>query len=688
MPSNQDQHAQHAHIDYLPNLHDLIMTVWRHRATMITTIASITILGTMVILFKANSYNASSTIMVKDNSVNLAEFKEFTDTPKFDAMTILTEVKVLTSPTLALKTIEATKLYQTPQFEADTAQEALPKFMSSLRVSQQGVSKIIEVSFNSKDPELSARVANAHVDSYFMSQIDSKTKRVSDLSTWFQGRVKVLKEDVIKKSRAASEYRSAQKLVVGSDDQELIYAQINDASGKIGTAQTAKLDINSKLAAIETLKDSSDPDAINAIVSSGLIQGFKAQVNMAAQEAALLRGKFGSRHPSVVAANSKLAQAKASLRDETKKIKDTLKSDSIAKQAEIDMLRTHVATLEKEASEMRSKAIVFEGLRLEEKTSQKLLDSFLASYEGLQSQDNIARSDAVVVSPAVAPSIPSGPGNKVLFLGLLMFSGVLGLSIIFVLEVMRGGISNFEDIRKFGYKPLGILPDVQSPILISQNPHNSGFKEALKRIYMTGLSPSKAQSIMVTSALPREGRTTFALTMAYYMVSIGHKVIVIDTDFMSSTNNFSGDVSKTLGLNDYLTQNLDVNSIISTDQYGVSFIKAGSKTLSSPDMLNSQRFTDLIQMLKSRYNYVLIDSSPLLAHSESEAIARHVDGTVVIAEWAKTSHANISNVAITLKQINANVLGVVMNKVDIEKYKTFTPGSDFLLPNMSRADFS
>jgi Mrp family chromosome partitioning ATPase len=76
-----------------------------------------------------------------------------------------------------------------------------------------------------------------------------------------------------------------------------------------------------------------------------------------------------------------------------------------------------------------------------------------------------------------------------------------------------------------------------------------------------------------------------------------------------------------------------------------------------------------------------------LAHAEAEAIARHADGTVIIAEWMKTSHANISNIAVTLKQMNVNVLGVIMNKVDIDKYKKFTDGSDFLLPNISQADF-
>ncbi|MBL8641780.1 MAG: polysaccharide biosynthesis tyrosine autokinase [Alphaproteobacteria bacterium] len=675
-------------VDYLPNLQDLIMTVWRHRITMVITILCISILGICGVLLKPNTYDASTTIMIKDNSVNLEDFKEFTDTPKFDAMTVLTEAKILMSPTLALKTIETTELYKTDEFKSSTGDPkgSLPQFVQNLKVSQQGISRIISVSFQSKDPELAAKVANAHVENYFASQIDHKTKRLSDLSAWFESRVKILKEDVIQKSRAASEYRATQKLVVGQDGQELIYRQINEVSAKIGAAETSKLDIDSQLASIESLKDSSDPDAIATIVNSALIQNFKSAVNQSAQETALLRGKYGDRHPAVLAATGKLMQARAALRDETRKIKETLKSDSLSAQAEIDMLKSHLAQLEKDASDMRGKAIIYEGLRLEEKTSQKLLDSFLASYEGLQSQNSIARSDAVVVSPAVAPALPVGPSQKTLILAVIILSVVGALGIVFVLEVMRAGIRNFEDVRKLGYKPLGILPDVPSPILVAQNPHNSGLKEALKRIYMTGLLPSDARAIMVTSALPGEGRTTFALTMAHYIGSLGHKVIVVDTDFMSRSNQIRANKNNSMGLNDYLTSQVDLGMIISTGEAGVSFITAGSQNAPSPDILTSERFTDLLKTLKQRYHYVLIDTSPLLAHAEAEAIARHVDGTIIVAEWMKTSQTNILNMSATLKQIKAPVLGVVMNKVDIQKYKTFTPGSDFLLPNISQAN--
>lgn len=682
--------GQMVEIDYLPDFKEVAITIWRHRLTLLATMAAITLVGSVFILFKTNTYDAAATIMVKDNNVNLKNFQEINGGLKTDNTSIQTEVKVLMSPTLALKTIEDAKLYETEEFRSSTgdAKGSLAKFMKNVSVSQQASTRVIQISFRSEDPELAAKVANAHVDAYLKSQIDTKTERIEGLRSWFEERVQKLKTDVVNKSKAAGDYRAANNLIVDQDDQELIYKHINDASSKISAAQTLLLDTEAKLSAVEALKDADDPNAIAAIVNSQLIQRLKTEVSESAQEASELRGRFGARHPLVLAANNKLGQAQSSLADETLKIKDTLSSDAIAKRAEIEMLEKHLAALEKEANDMRAKMIVYKGLRLEQQTSQRLLDTFLANFEDIQNQENLARSDASIVSPAVAPSSPSAPGKFALLIGLMFASGCVGLGIIFIKETSRGGISNFEDIRKFGYKPMGILPDIANPIYVASSPQNSGYKEALKRIYMTGLLSAEGQSILVTSALPKEGRTTFTLSMAHYMRSIGHSVLVIDADFMNPTISFSEGNVKAAGFTDYLAGQAELSEIVTKNDAGLYIMKAGRQQLSSPDVLRSARFSGMMADLKKQYNFILIDSSPLLAHAESEVIAGKVDGVIVVTEWMKTSHPNVANVAITLGQVNAHVIGLAINRVDIERYKSYTTGSDFLLPNMTRADFS
>lgn len=684
----QPTHDRNTQIDYLPDMKNVVLSIWRHRIPMGLTMAAVILVGSPFILFKTNTYDASSTIIIKDDAVNLADFKDITEGQQFDSMTVQTEVKILTSPTLALKTINNTKLYNTDEFHSSSgdARGSLSKFIRRLTVSQLGASKVIQIGFRSEDPVLAADVVNAYVSAYLTSQIDNKSNRIDELGKWFEERVGKLKTDLIKKSSAVSQYRAAQNLIVDQDDKGLVYQLINDTSAKLSVAQTRKLDIDSKLNIIESLKDTEQPNAIADIIGSPLIQKLKTEVSEAAQDLATVNGNFGPRHPQVRAAQSKLSQARRSLGDETLKIKDTLKSDALATQAGIDMFQARLVQLEKEANDVQAKMIILNSLKVEEDTSKRLLNSFVANYENIQSQDNLARSDATVISPAVASTSPSAPGKTLLFLALMIISGCLGLAVVFFLEVMRGGIGNFEDIRKFGYKPLGVLPTIVNPIFVAQSSQNSSYKEALKRIYMASLLSAKTQTLLITSALPNEGRTTFALSMAHYMRSIGHAVLVIDADFMNPTISLRENQTNVLGLTDYLTGLSTLDDIISVNDTGLSLIKAGTQRLPSPDILRSDLFVHMMNTLKQRFNFIIIDSSPLLAHAESETIARHVDSIIVITEWMKTSHSAITSLSVTLAESKSKVVGLVLNKVDIDKYKTFTSGSDFLLPNMTKAD--
>jgi Mrp family chromosome partitioning ATPase len=166
--------------------------------------------------------------------------------------------------------------------------------------------------------------------------------------------------------------------------------------------------------------------------------------------------------------------------------------------------------------------------------------------------------------------------------------------------------------------------------------------------------------------------------------SLGHKVAVVDADFLKPS------LSKMVGpgrpgLTDLLTGRAALDEVASAGGAEMTIIPAGDPALFSPDMLHADRMRALVAQLRQRYAYVLIDSCPVLAHSEAGAIAEHMDGIVVVSEWMKTSRKNMDNMFAALGHVQTPVLGVVINKVDPAKYKTVTPGSDFLLPRPAKA---
>lgn len=680
------QEPQTPAFDYLPDAREILMTLWRHRRIMVAVMLVTILLGGLAVMLKPRAYQATAIVMLEDNPLNLEDFADVTGGKKFDNMTVLTETKVIQSPALAMQTIKALKLAENAEFNpgGDDEKAVLNKFTQNLKVTSQNTARVIEISFRSSSPELAAQIANAHAEAYLAAQIEFKKQRVETLGRWFEEKVKDLKNDVTEKSLAVSRFRAQENLILGKDDQELIYQQISDISAQLAPLEVTRYTAQGKLQAAESLVADGQNVSFQEEFNSPAIQEMKTQASLLASTVGAMRAQYGPKHPKVRAAQRELAAVNEAISRETQAMRATLQNDEAAAGAQADLLRQRLNELQEQANTLREKMITLKSLQVEQEASQKLLDSFLVNYENIQSQVTFARPDAVIVSSAVPPAKPAPPGRALLLLGVIAFAGCLSLAVVFVIEVLRGGIRNFDDVRKYGQKPIGIMPETAAPAFAMTQP-DSSFREAVKRVYMTGLLNHPARAILITSATPGEGRSTLVSSLAQYLMSIGHRVAVIDADYMRPDLTSFASPARGPGFTDVLSGRASLDEALCTGENGVTIVRAGHEALSSPETLRSAKFAELIAQLKQRFAYVLIDSGPLLAHSEAEIIAGQVEGIIVVAEWLKTSHRNMQNLAATLDQISTPVLGVVLNKVDIDKYKIVTPGSDFLLPKLSAA---
>ena len=388
---------------------------------------------------------------------------------------------------------------------------------------------MIEIAFKAKNPDLAARVVNAHIDSYLDAQIDFKKRNVQSLSKWFQGRVTDMKADVVRKAQAVEQYRAAHNLAIGKDDQELVYQQISDTASQLTPVQVHKYDVQSRLQSMD-LSAQSSKGVDQEMADSPVIQNLKSQASTLGQQVQALSAQYGENHPKLIAARQSLAQVNSAIARETGNIRKSLGSEAAASTEQETLLKGRLDSLKLEGNDLRSQLITLNSLQIEADASQKLLDSFLANYGNVQSQVGFARPDAEIVSPAVAPANPAPPSKKSLAFAAIVFSTLLSLASVFIAEAAQGGIRNFDDVRRFGVKPLGVLPRSGSAELGMTG--HSGFREAIKRVYMTGVLNSGARVLLITSALPKEGRTTVTLALARYLASHDHKVAVVDADFL------------------------------------------------------------------------------------------------------------------------------------------------------------
>ncbi|HEU5047979.1 MAG TPA: polysaccharide biosynthesis tyrosine autokinase [Rickettsiales bacterium] len=672
-------------MDSIPSLQDILWMLWRRRFLMLKIMLTTLILGVSVVFLLPSSYKATAIVILSDHSLNLADFQDVTEGTKFDETTVQTEVDILNSLAVAKQTVQATALDKAPDYASlKSMDDVLDKFVSHLTVKNAGTSRAVEVSFKSHDPELSAKVANAHAAAYFNEQVTLKKERLAKVSQWFEARIKDAQADVQQKSKAVEDYRAAQNLVVGKNEEQLIYQEISNVAEQLLVAEGDQYAANSKITAIDSAKKEAHPNALPGIINSNLIQNLKAQASTTSQELGALRSKYGPNHPKVIEAESELKQINHAIASEENLIKRSAYTDNTEATAQVKMLRERLQVLNQQENDLRGKQIALSGLQAQEEASEKLLNNLLKNYASIQSQETLARPDAYLASPAVPPDSPTPPKSLLLAI-VAVFSVSLALFTVFFMEIMRGGIRNFEDIRRLAQKPIGIIPQIAEPLAAMLSRENTIYKEAIKRIYMSGIMNSAARAILVTSALPKEGRSTFTVSMAYYLMSLGHKVLVIDADFMFPTiSKMTGDANG-LGFTDALIDNELVSKAIVTDRNGFCVMRAGGQALHAPDALRSTNLRTLLDKLKQNYNYILIDSCPLLANSEANSIAEQADGIMVVTEWIKTPRQSINNMLAILQGITTPVLGVAINKVDIGKYKTITVGSDFLLPKLISA---
>ncbi len=657
---------------------EVLHVLLRYKKLLLQITLACTALGFLIVAILPNYYRAYATIVLNEKSINISDYQNILSGVKMDSMSVQTEMKILNSHSLALTTIRSSDLMKHPEYASlGNEEEAISAFAKNLAVNTQGVSRAIEIVFKSKDPEFAAKVANTHANTYLEAQVEFKKQQTEKLRQWFEVKVRELKADAIKKAQTVQDYRAKEKLAIGKDNNELIYQQISDVAGQLVPVEVSKYGMQAKT------EDAGQRET-DDVIKSPLIQNLKTQASTISQELGSMRAKYGPNHPKVLETKNRLAQVNAAITAETQAIRGSMLKSQEATQTQETLLKSRLDTLNQQADDQREKMITLESLQIEADASKKILDNFLKNYETIQSQVSFAWPDATLVSPAVTPTKPAPPGKKLLMFFVVILSASLALTTVFMKELLHRGVRSFDDVRNFNQMPLGILPAVGSINAMMYSSEPSSFREAVKRIYMSGIMNSAARTLLITSAMPKEGRSTVAQALGYYLASLGHKVVIVDADFLRPTLTRNSGMRKAIGFADVLLGRASVEDALNKEE-DVHFLSAGSQLPASPDMLQESKLKQAFAELRNHYEFVIIDSGPLMAHSEATAIARQADAALVVTEWLKTPQKSMGNVFATLDDIGANVLGVVINKVDIGKYKTISTNSDFLLPKAANA---
>lgn len=684
-------------MENLPDIKEMTFTLWRRKWLFLTVMLIPAIIGYFIISSMPAKYKAASAVLIEEQELKLANFQDSLSNSRYDDQTVGTQIGVITSETLALKTIKEAGLLEHREFnpmhreagsfsaiadEGDANNQAvLKRFLRSLDVAPQGSSHVVRIGFLSENPELAAKVANLHTQNYIEYNKESMAARADALFKWLTKQVASLKAETQEKAQAVQAYRAKHGLVMGKDSEELIYQQISDTSAQLTPLETRRLELEARQETIEEARKTGSQGMLSQVIASPLIQNLKTQQALAEQKLQMLSGDYGPRHPKLVAARNEVREIGSKINMEVAMIANSTASELATVRQQENLLKAKLANLQEKADESRGDHVVLSTLESDLAASRKALDNAMVRLEDVRAQTNLSRSDAAVIAWANTPIEPAEPNKLLLFAVVLVLSGGLGLLAVFGVEVFQSGFNSLQEVKKVtGRTPLGILPferNVNPDKMVSGY---SIYSDAIKKIYMYGLmhkpKNSTGKCVLVSSAQPNEGKSTVVMSLAYYMASIGKKVLVVDTDINRPSLHTMTNTALRRGFSDLVTGNAQLADVIRRDSTGkLDVISAGSTKMLSPELWQSEQNQAIVAQMKQHYDFVLFDSPPLLALSDASALSALMDETLVVAQWAKTAQKQVAHI---IEQIEAfspkPIMGVVLTKVKIHQYATYDYG--------------
>jgi succinoglycan biosynthesis transport protein ExoP len=557
----------------------------------------------------------------------------------------------------------------------------------ALAISRSGQGQVLNISITWNDPVRAAQLANAVADAYVVDQLDARLESAKRASGWLSDRIVELRQQLRDSEDAVAKFRKEHGLTRSGPTVALNDQQLADLNGKLITARTdaaekkARVDFIADLAAGKKTLDSL-PDSLQ---SASLIAALRAKLADASQREADLLARYNRSYPAVVNVEAEKRDIERSIAAETQRMAESVKSDYALAKARLDAIQQAMDEATGQGAPDNDVAVRLRELERTAGVNKTLFEDFLQKAKVTDEESTFRGRDVRVIMPAQAGGQSFPDTRKVLLTALLAGLG-LGIGGAFATEMLRAGFTSPREVEEaLGIPVLASVRRLKKSELVKDGKnipvpfyqiHNplSPFSESMRTlrssIHMSDVD-QPPRIISVTSALPGEGKTTIAISLAISAAVAGLKVVLVDADLRHPAASRFFKLEKEKGLVDLLAGAGNTDSVLrSYKDLKLTILPAGSKSLNPPDVLGSERMKALISQLKETFDYVVVDTPPVGPVIDAVIVANLADRTILIVEWASTARELVET---SIKQVSAQkrVAGVVFNFVSQDRAQKY-----------------
>ena len=698
-------------------------TIWGILLVVVATVMIGTLKQTPV-------YRAKAVLQIDRETANILTFKDFVaDINPYDDTYLETAYKVFQSRTLARRVIDKLHLDQAEEFQEKPAEknsswwdsirfwqtplpgkpapeeelldpktrQVLDSFLNRLAVTPVRRSRLVEISFDSYDPALSARVVNTLAANFIDLNLEAKWQATEKASDWLSQQLVGLKGRLEKSEEDLQRYAKQHSILFLDEKQSLSTEKLKQLQEEATRAEGDRIQRESLYNQIRT----GDLSSIPGIGENRLYQDLTIRLADLKREYSDLSATFTPNYPRVKRLKSQIDETEAILGKERAAFARRVGDDYRAAVNRSRLLQQAVAQQTREFNEIAEKSIQYSILKREVDTNKQLYEGLLQRLKEAGISAGLRASNVRVVDEAEVPMYPAKPRIMVnLALALILGLG-LGIGMVFFQEYLDNTLKTPDDVQRFLRVPaLGVIP-AANPNGRSRLPYGYGYGRrkslpltdsaagnrkgshgslvaldgtapeaeayrSLRTSVLLSTSGRPPRVILVTSAQPGEGKTTTVVNLAIALVQLGGRVLVVDSDMRRPRINtlFKFPPTST-GLSTYLTGQSSLKDVVmATKIPNLHAILCGPVPPNPAELVSSELMRQLLAQAPQEFDYVLLDSPPVLHVSDARILAAQVEAVILVAHGTVTPREAVKHAKQNLLQVNANLIGVVLNNVD------------------------